>query len=173
MPTAAYAEFHWAEFVSVIIIGLPSLIYICLSNCCPFQFSANETQIIRRSICHSFVIFIFYELSTKNVVTNLFFLLQYDDEIFKINEFCIQFLSLNIFVEEKNPLYLFTADSFLQLFIVTSKCSCAQIRTLGWAFMHWNTNVQAHQGLQGAIEPWTVKMSATVNNNAGSSMPNP
>lgn len=55
-------------------------------------------------------------------------------------------------------------------FIGTSKCSYEQIWTLGWAFMHRNTNVQASQGLHRATEPWTVKMSAPINNNAGSSM---
>lgn len=54
--------------------------------------------------------------------------------------------------------------------IFTSKCNYEQIWTHGWAFMHCNTNVQAHQGMHRVIEPWTVKMSAPINNNAGLSM---
>lgn len=52
----------------------------------------------------------------------------------------------------------------------TLKFSSEQIWTLGWAFMQRNTNVQASQGLHRATEPWTVKMSGPINNNAGSSM---
>lgn len=46
------------KIVPATIIGSPSLIYICLSNCCPFQSAANEIQIIRCSICHLFPCFL-------------------------------------------------------------------------------------------------------------------
>ncbi len=69
-----------------------------------------------------------------------------------------------------NLLALFHCRHLSLAFMCTSKCSCEQIWTLGWAFMHRNTNAQAHQGLHRVIEPWTVKMSAPINNNAGLSM---
>lgn len=50
--------------------------------------------------------------------------------------------------------------------IFPSKCSCEQIWTLGGAFICPCANVQAHTGLHTVIEPWTMKMSAPVNNNA-------
>lgn len=56
--------------VSFTIYDLPSLIYICLSNC-PFQPATNKTQIIRSPICHSFVIVVFVCFNgpcTRNVV---------------------------------------------------------------------------------------------------------
>lgn len=56
-------------------------------------------------------------------------------------------------------------------FRCTWKCTQEQIWTLGWVFMQCNTNVHARQVLCRATEPWTVKMSAPINNSAASSLP--
>lgn len=77
-----------------------------------------------------------------------------------------------VIVEPRNLLVHFSCGRLSLAFIGASKCSYEQIWTLGWAFMHRNTNVRASQGLHRATEPWT-KMSAPINNNAGSSMLDP
>lgn len=70
----------------------------------------------------------------------------------------------------RNHFVLFFCRQLSLAFMCTLKFSSEQIWTLGWAFMQRNTNVQASQGLYRATEPWTVKMSGPINNNAGSSM---
>lgn len=73
-------------------------------------------------------------------------------------------------VKKKNLPVHFHCRQLSFAFIVPSKRYYEQIQTFGWAFMHRLTNVPAHQGLHRVIQPWTVKMSAPISNNARLSM---